>query len=64
MTNAEILRRVAARSISPEEAAEEMIQDDARARAQLRPRWMPAIAWGLLVALAAMLLAACGVQRD
>lgn len=64
MTNAEIFQKVAARELTPEQGSEKLQQADAEARQALRPRWLPQRVWLILVAVLAVLLAACGLQRD
>lgn len=64
MTNAEIFQKVAARELTPEEGSQKLQEADAVARLALRPRWLPHRAWVILVGVFAVLLAACGLQRD
>lgn len=64
MNNSEIFRQVAEHRLTPEEGVKQMASQDAQARAQMRPRWMPIWIWAVCAVLFSGVLAACGVQSD
>ena len=63
MNNLAIFEKVAAKELTPEQAAEIMLAADKKARQPLRPAWAPTWAWALGLAAIGLFLALIGLER-
>jgi hypothetical protein len=63
MSEIEFFERVAARELSPDEAARKMMEADRQERARLRPPWVPRWAWAAGLGIIALLCIFAGIQN-
>jgi len=63
MSDISIFEKVAARELTPEQAARQMAEGDRLAREARRPRWAPPRLWMMLSLVATVLLALVGIER-
>jgi hypothetical protein len=63
-TNMAVFEKVAARQLTPSEAASQLLEADRLAETPIRPRWMPALVWPLALAVCTLVLGLFGFRKE